>query len=98
MRRPMSKEGSMHVTIWCKPSEWDRLQYLSAPSGKPVSTWICDTVYNFSGVVKERPKVKGETGKVYPLCVQKDKWETIKERAEQCDMTISKYLLAVCLG
>lgn len=98
MKTLQSKEGAIHVSIWCKPSEWDRLQYLSAPSQKHVSTWICDTVYYYTGVVKEKPKVKGESGKIYPMCVPKDKWDKIKERAEQCDLTISKYILAVCLA
>lgn len=97
MRKLESKEGVIHVTIWCKPSEWDRLQFLSAPSGKTLSKWICDTAYNYKGVVQPLPKVKGEYGKVYPLCVAKDRWEVIKERAKDCELTISKYILATCL-
>lgn len=97
MKALLTPEGSVHITIWCKPSEWDKLQYLSAPSCKPVSTWVCDTVYNYDGVVQDRPVTRGEAGKVYPLCVPRDKWNVIKQRAEKAGMSISKYVLAICL-
>lgn len=97
MKALLTPEGSVHVTIWCKPSQWDKLQYLSAPSCKNVSTWICDTAYNFNGVVKPLPRTKGEQGKVYPLCVAKDKWDKIKQKAEDCEVSISNYVLSACL-
>jgi len=93
-----SELGVKHVTIWCKPSQWDRLQYLAAPTGKAVSRYICDTVFNYSGKVEPLKKDNAESGKVYPLCVAENQWEEIQKKAKKNGMTTSKYVLAVCLN
>lgn len=96
--RKFSENDWIHVTIWCRPDEWDRLNYLSASSTKSVSTWLVDKVMNFNGVPAELQYVAKQTGKVKPLCVPAKEWGIIKERAEKCDMSVSKYVIAIALG
>lgn len=87
----------LHVSIWCRPSEWDRLNYLSASSTKSVSTWAIDKLLAYKGQVVEIEH-PAEQGKSRPLCVPADKWEIVKERAEKAGMSISNYVLSVLLG
>lgn len=96
--RKFSPNDWIHVTIWCRPDEWDKLNYLSASSTKSVSTWIVDKVYNYSGVVKELEYTEKVSGKVKPLCVPAKEWGIIKERADKCGMSISKYVLSIALS
>ena len=88
----------IHVSIWCKPSEWDRLNYLSIATGKTLSAWVIDNLMAHHGEVPYRPKIKnGERGCSKSLCVEKDKWEIVKQRAEEEEMNTSKYLLSILL-
>lgn len=88
------------VTIWCKPSEWERLNYLSACSGKTLSAWAIEKA--LKGVEKKvevgaLTEIGTEQGCVKPLCVESKKWDVIKKRAEKKGMSISKYFLLVTL-
>lgn len=85
------------VTIWCRPSEWDKLNYLSAGSNKTLSAWAIDELMKFDGVPTpvEHPN---EEGGIKPLCVPSDKWNVVKERAEKAEMSISNYVLSVLLS
>lgn len=90
------------VTIWCKPSEWERLNYLSADSGKTLSAWAIDKAlkgkvgnYNSSDYDFDE---KGERGCIKPLCVESEKWDIIKSRAEKKGISTSKYFLSVTLA
>lgn len=94
----ISDKEWIHVSIWCKPSEWDRLNYLSISSGKTLSAWAMDILLAHKGDVPYRPKIKdGERGCSKSLCVEKDKWEIIKKNAEEENMNTSKYLLSILL-
>lgn len=86
-----------NITIWCRPSEWDKLNYLSAGSNKTLSAWVIDELMKFDGVPTpiEHPD---EVGKVKPLHVPVDKWNVVKERAEKAEMSISNYVLSVLLS
>lgn len=86
----------LHVTIWAYDRDWERLNYLSAGS-ESLSTWLVKQVLAFEGCPVKRKKVKGENGKIRPLCVDKAKWGTIKDRAGKCGMRISQYILACVL-
>lgn len=86
----------LHVTIWAKDSEWERLKYLSAAS-ESLSSWLVDTVLDFKGTPVKRKKIRGEVGKVRPLCVDAAKWRVIKDKADIAGLKISQYVLACCL-
>lgn len=63
-----------------------------------MSKWVCDTVYNYEGEVQPLKKDKSELGKVYPLCIAKDKWLEIKDRVEKAGMKVSAYVMSICLN
>ncbi len=86
-----------HVAIWIKPSEWDRINYLSASTGKSVSMYVIDKLMAFDGVVVPVADDKKEKGITKTLCVPADKWEIVKQKAKDCDMPTSKYLTYVIL-
>lgn len=91
-----SENDWIHVTIWCRPSEWDRINYLSA-GAKSVSAYVLDKCLNYVGTPAELIS-PDEVGKSRPLCVPVEKWNIVKEKAENAGMSISKYVLAVVLG
>lgn len=86
----------LHVTIYCKQSQWDRMEYLSADSNKTLSAWVINKALSHKGSVSA-PEKTDEQGIRKSLCVPADKWEEITEKASENDMSVSKYVLAVCL-
>ncbi len=95
----------LHVTIWCKPSEWDKIQYDWASSGKQtVSQYVIDKLMECQPnplSVRDnnvRTTKHGEKGVVKPLCVPADKWEIVKQRANALGLKVSPYVLSVLLG
>lgn len=89
----------LHVTIWCKPSEWDKIQYDWASSGKQtVSQYVIDRLMEYGEKpVEKREKTLVEKGGVRPLCVPKDKWELVKQRAEENGLNVSQYVLGILI-
>lgn len=96
--RKFTDNDWIHVSIWVKPSEWERLNYLASASGKSLSTWLVDEVLAMGTTpVVHRAKIRNEQGCSKSLCVDSRKWEIIKERAESNGMNITKYVLACVL-
>lgn len=95
-----SDKDFIRVSIWCKPSEWETLNYKSASSGKTLSCWAIDTALAYGDknvIVYESNMATDERGCVKSLCVESEKWDIIKKRAERYNMSISKYFLAVTI-
>ena len=86
----------LHVCIWAKDSEWEQLNYLAAGS-ESLSNWLVNKVLDFKGTPVKRKKIRGERGKVRPLCVDAKKWAVIKDRANIAGLKISQYVLACAL-
>lgn len=100
-----TSEDWVHVTIWVKPSEWDKILYNFASSGKEsVSQYVIDKLMEIELPPEterknnKRMKKGEEKGCIKPLCVPKDKWEIVKEKANLCGLKVSPYVLAVLLG
>lgn len=94
----MKKDNLLHVTIWIKPSEWDKIQYDWASSGyRYVSGYVINKLLNYKGVPTKRKNDRTEGGCIKSLCFEKDKWAIVKERAEKCDMKISQYVVSILM-
>lgn len=88
----------LHVTIWCKPSEWDKIQYDWASSGKQtVSQYVIDKLMEYGEKPVEKREKTKDKGFVKPLCVPRDKWELVKQRAEKNGLKVSQYVLGIIL-
>lgn len=100
MGRPLgyriSEYDYIHVTIWIKKEQWNKIVYLSETSGKTVSNWVVDKTLECTEL-KEVENEKGP-GMIKPLCVPIQKWDIIKQRAEKKGMSISKYVISACLS
>ena len=103
-RRGKSRKGCkytdnnwIHTTIFCKPSEWDMLNFLSAPSGKNLSTWIALKVLSSKGELKTRVKNKEEKGCIKSLCFEEKAYKDIKEKADAYNVSVAKLILGICL-
>jgi hypothetical protein len=84
-----------HVSIWIKQSDWDKLNYMCAASNKNLSAWILDKLKDYTKVPPKHKVDKQEKGSSKSLCFPKDEWEKIKARADECNMSTSKYIINV---
>lgn len=92
----MSGKKYPHTTISCTPEQWERLSYLSAPSGKKLATWLKDKVLSYDGEVKELDKTK-EKKVIRSLCFEEEAFELMKKKAIEHGMSFSSYVLSIGL-
>lgn len=94
--RKFSDKEHLHVGVRMYPSEWDRVKYLSAKSGKSTSAYVISVLLAYEGIPKRRQRQTGVLTENIPLCIPyREQWDKVKERAKAADMSISCYVASV---
>lgn len=89
-----SDKSWRNVAIYVSRENWDKIKYLSASSGKSTSNWIMDKLKEYGNKVPEKT-YDGEFAKT--LCVDEAEWDIVKNKAKMCNLSVSRYVVAVLL-
>lgn len=88
-----------HTTVWLKNSEWERLQYLSASSGKSPSKFIEDLLVGYIDENSEAPNFKrektNEIGRIRPFAFTDKNFDRIKDFCQEKKFSMSKLIVYV---
>ena len=93
-----------HLTIWVKESEWDRMKFLSASSGKTLSKYVEDIcikwIENHPNTPPEKLErsFKSEKGTIKPLSFSEANYKRIQDYVKKNEIKMTRFIVALILG